>query len=61
MDTYNNFAELARNTEEGQGFCVRLQNRPGTTVVIVPHGGGLVELPAELEKSGGKVNNGCES
>lgn len=51
MDTYNDFAELARNTEEGRDFCVRLQNRPGTTVVIAPHGGGIERGTSEIAEA----------
>ncbi|MGH7874632.1 MAG: poly-gamma-glutamate hydrolase family protein [Candidatus Binatia bacterium] len=51
MDTYNDFAELARNTKEGRDFCVRLQNRPGTTVVIASHGGGIERGTSEIAEA----------
>ena len=40
-DKYRNFSELAKKEMEGRDFCVRLRKRPGTTVVIAPHGGGI--------------------
>ena len=51
MDTYHDFAELATNTEEGRDFCVRFQNRPGATVVIAPHGGGIEPGTSEIAEA----------
>ncbi len=51
MDTYINFADLATNTVEGQDFCVQVQNRPGKTVVIAPHGGGIEPGTSEIVKA----------
>ena len=51
MDKYINFADLATNTVEGQDFCVQVQNRPGKTVVIAPHGGGIEPGTSEIVKA----------
>jgi len=40
-DKYKNFQELSERALEGRDFSVRLRNRPGATVVVAPHGGGI--------------------
>ena len=51
MDKYNSFPELAKSTEQDRDFRVRLQNRPGSTVVIAPHGGGIEPGTSEIAEA----------
>ena len=47
-DKYSSFSELAKNEKQGEDFCVRVQERRGTAVVIAIHGGGIEPGTSEV-------------
>lgn len=47
-DKWTNFSELAKNELRGRDFRVHVRKRPGTTVVIAPHGGGIEPGTSEI-------------
>ena len=48
MDMYKSFSDLIKNERENTDFSVRVRNRPGTTVIIAPHGGGIEPGTSEV-------------
>jgi phage replication-related protein YjqB (UPF0714/DUF867 family) len=50
-DKYNSFSDLAKSETLGRDFLVRLLVRPGATVVIAPHGGGIELGTSELAEA----------
>jgi phage replication-related protein YjqB (UPF0714/DUF867 family) len=50
-DKYDSFSELAKKEKQGRDFRVRLRECQGTTVVIVPHGGGIEPGTSEVAEA----------
>ena len=50
MDTYQNFAELARNEQEGRDFSILFRDVDSPVAVMAPHGGGIE--PGTLDIAG---------
>ncbi len=50
-DKYKNFEELRSNEAEGKQFCVRTEERPGSVIVIAPHGGGIERGTSEIAEA----------
>lgn len=50
-DKYNSFSALAKSETLGRDFLVRRLVRPGATVVIAPHGGGIEPGTSELAEA----------
>lgn len=50
-DRYNSFSELVRNAAPGRDFRRRLRKRPGTTVIVAPHGGEIEPGTSEIAEA----------
>jgi phage replication-related protein YjqB (UPF0714/DUF867 family) len=50
-DKYKSFSELDEKEKRDVDFCIRLQERIGTTAVIAPHGGGIEPGTSEIAEA----------
>lgn len=50
-DKYVNFHELDKSEIRDTDFCVRCEERAGTTIVIAPHGGGIEPGTSEIAEA----------
>ena len=50
-DRYASFAELARGERGNGSYRIRLVRRPGETVILAPHGGGIEPGTSELAEA----------
>jgi phage replication-related protein YjqB (UPF0714/DUF867 family) len=50
-DKYKSFSELNEKEKRDLDFCIRLQERIGTTAVIAPHGGGIEPGTSEIAEA----------
>jgi phage replication-related protein YjqB (UPF0714/DUF867 family) len=51
MDKYNSFQDLVQSERQEEDFRIRLTSRPGSTVVIAPHGGGIEPGTSEIAEA----------
>ncbi len=50
-DKYSSFSTLAEIEVDNRDYCVRLQERSGTVVVVAPHGGGIEPGTSEIAEA----------
>jgi phage replication-related protein YjqB (UPF0714/DUF867 family) len=51
IDSYDSFSTLTKHARQGRDFRVRLVERPGTTVIVAPHGGGIEPGTSEIAEA----------